>query len=575
MIVRNVEKHGCKISVDLTPQVLRLEVPEDEEWTRTGGTGKSMKPVTPSATLAPSRSDFVSAATLLLKAKQFDDGLYAAVELACQRGCTGFEGKKFLLQQLCAAAGAATGNEKQDKVSAVLHAATRLGGGSSQVPAELQPLCNQFLEDVLADEKLAKPISFYTWSSELQQIWQQDRALQLPLVGAGVGALLAALRNDPALKRIYITYVDLIAKLTNPFVKPSLTAFIVGSEPPQADEGYSLFPSSTSPEYQLMRKLFGDDPPPPNFSLIDRIIAALKSGELSLKPTVDSGWYDYALWAIEPLVIPHTVLEAKKIQFGDRYQKALLELFKGAYALTRETHCKQLASPGWGSLPPMEVTVSPELTVEPLPTVYLRRAIGYKFIREVLEHSLGERALHEISRETANGPLTKSLAQELVWIENFFFGAHLASCAELGMEPGSLDSRAPAEAIDTFRKWKMEWDSDVGQDVRMMVPIYYDPDIRKLKCWIFLGWTHITVNASYVNRPAVLTMDTSKHPYLNSPMFQGQTPMVSFDSKNFEASYPITVEAYVDRLMNRNEFRSHCDKYGTAEAILQALNSGT
>src|SRR5262245_60246069 len=93
--IREVHADGWRVRLDLARQVLRLEVTEavrDWNGTRRMPAGTPLAPVPVFSQGGP-----VSAATLLLKAKQFDDGLYAAVELACQHGAGRFAGKAKLL----------------------------------------------------------------------------------------------------------------------------------------------------------------------------------------------------------------------------------------------------------------------------------------------------------------------------------------------------------------------------------------------------------------------------------------------------------------------------------------------
>src|SRR5438477_255912 len=70
--VREVRAGGWCVRLDLSPQVLRLEIPE---FIIGRGPWEDGEPLLPTPPLADGP---VSAATLLLKAKQFDDGLYAA-----------------------------------------------------------------------------------------------------------------------------------------------------------------------------------------------------------------------------------------------------------------------------------------------------------------------------------------------------------------------------------------------------------------------------------------------------------------------------------------------------------------
>src|SRR5262249_61376825 len=95
VIPRIVEEDGWTVELDLSPQVLRVEAPERVFWSCEG--------LALSPTLPRREHGAVSAAALLLKAKQFDDGLYAAVERAVQNGLGRFPGKVTLLTSLASA----------------------------------------------------------------------------------------------------------------------------------------------------------------------------------------------------------------------------------------------------------------------------------------------------------------------------------------------------------------------------------------------------------------------------------------------------------------------------------------
>src|SRR5262249_17198798 len=148
---------------------------------------------------------------------------------------------------------------------------------------------------------------------------------------------------------------------------------------PIPDKKVYFFPPSRAHETDLVTKLYGNRPIPDGFSLVDEMIRRIRSGQIQLKPTEQSGWYDYQTWAIEPLVVPERTPEATHLQATESYRKQLVELFKGILALTRETHIKQLVVPMAGAAAPglpkrPEIHIRPDLTVEPLATFYRRRA---------------------------------------------------------------------------------------------------------------------------------------------------------------------------------------------------------
>ena len=44
-----------------------------------------------------------------------------------------------------------------------------------------------------------------------------------------------------------------------------------------------------------------------------------------------------------------------------------------------------------------------------------------------------------------------------------------------------------------------------------------------------------------------------------------------FQGETHTLEYPVTAEAYVTRVLSRNEFRRHCDTHRTRSAILASL----
>jgi hypothetical protein len=46
---------------------------------------------------------------------------------------------------------------------------------------------------------------------------------------------------------------------------------------------------------------------------------------------------------------------------------------------------------------------------------------------------------------------------------------------------------------------------------------------------------------------------------------------VNMGGSAYALAYPVFAETYVSRLLNRDEFRAHCDRYRTQSAILAHL----
>ena len=181
-----------------------------------------------------------------------------------------------------------------------------------------------------------------------------------------------------------------------------------------------FFPPSAAHENDLIKRFYGDRPIPDGFSLIDELIAAVREDRISLTPKDSSGWYDYQSWALETLIEPGRAPESERLSMGDEYRKALEALAKACLSLARETHVKQLevvmatlAGGGWRLPRRKPIYVSPEITVEPLYSHYLRRTIGYGFVRRVLEDAFGAKAMKDMRRLTPDGPVDIDLRAEL------------------------------------------------------------------------------------------------------------------------------------------------------------------
>lgn len=550
-MIREVTVEGKRLKVDDSGQVVSLDCPEDVTWDDPG--------------LAPRVADlggssFVSCSVLAAKGKAFDDGLIAAVELAAQAGAGGFAGKAALLARLAAALG--TGP------AAPIAAAARDLGSGVKPPAPIADAAARLVADFLADERTSKPLGFYTWSPALESVFRQDRFLQREFPDPT--AFLHAARTlhaDPALRTGYHAWMSLGERLTNPFTRPdlrrALAALDAGREP-AFERGTAFAPPSESPEGALVKRLFADRPVPEGFNLADRLIAEIRKGGVDLSPAAASGWYDRVAWSLETLADPSRGPEAAKLELSASYREALEALFKGILALARESHVKQLEEPMAGCGPPRP-KFRPVLTVEPLPTHYLRRAKGYAFVRGVLETAFGGAALRGLRRLTASGPVDVPLDDELAGIERLFLGAHAAACAEIGLAPEG------GSAAD-FAGWAADRDPDLGQDNRMMVPVFFDVERRRTKVWAFLGWRSRPLVASFAKPPKVEVLGSAeKRGWFGFGAKPAAPEPVEFESARYSLAYPVTAEVYVSTRLNREEFRAHCDRYRTPDQILSHL----
>ncbi|MEW5723976.1 MAG: hypothetical protein AB1896_12770 [Thermodesulfobacteriota bacterium] len=594
--VRVEETDLGRVELDLTAQVLFLDLaPEDRDE---DGPAPLVPTLTALQELDPYAPRFVSGSMLAHKAKVFDDGLYAAVDLAAQNGAGRFAGKAGLLKGLL--------NELADPAAdlslvagAVLFGAAKLGRLDVSVPMALFEIVEEALERFLADDLKSKPVGFYSWKDELRRVFQQDRLLQEPLGGAAeVMGVARALHARLELRQAYEVYLELVAGLTNPLVKEKkdlreILRLLDQGRMDVVEAKYHFFPPARSQEGDLAQKVLGTKDIPDGFSLVEEMITRIRDGRLDLTPKEDSGWYDYQTWALEPLVVPDRTPEAARLRFSKGYLKQLEELFKGILALTRETHIKQLEILMLGAAmsefdeKPV-VTIRPELTVEPLCTYYLRRAIGYGFIRRVLEDRFGPEGLKMLRGLRPGGEAGLNLAEELDRMSALFYGAFIAAgrdlgisrsealgqaqdqvCGWLGLSAGETfnlgSGRGENEDAAVFGAWARQGgDGDLGRDLRMMVPVFYDVRRRKTKVWAFLGWSRRPLTVSFHQCPQAWIYDRQGRDITRECSIE-EEPV------KYNLAYPVTAELYVDKLMSRREFREHCDRHQTAREILSEL----
>jgi hypothetical protein len=117
--------------------------------------------------------------------------------------------------------------------------------------------------------------------------------------------------------------------------------------------------------------------------------------------------------------------------------------------------------------------------------------------------------------------------------------------------------------LETFRRWSEPGDDpDLCGDVRAMVPVFFDLERQMLKVWVFLGWTRRKLEVSFAEPPGVRVLDPEGRE-VNAP--------IEWGVQRYDVAYPVTAEVYVTRVLDRTEFRAHCDRYRTRSAILENL----
>ena len=355
------------------------------------------------------RSDMLPAALLVQKAKLFDDGLYAAVELAAQDGAGRFAGKRSMLTAFVAAVLKTATTPAQPPI--VLLAGAKLGGVADKIPPAIEPAVSEVIAGFRRNPVRSLPISFYTWSAELTKIFQEDRMLQTRL-GMPRRACWPPGWWRCSSRATYEAYNAADhRRLTNPLadeqdvLKPGRICF---------------FPPSRSFEGDLLWRISSWASRSEQFRPDGRNDLAGPLRKLSLTPTASSGWYDYTAWSLEPMIVPDKSAEGSAAGSFRDVSRASQEPVQRALALARETHIKQLATPPAPSAPASEPVTErqPSLSVRIWPPnrcrpLYLRRAQGYRFVAQALEEHLRPRSARAIA-PADNG----RAGQERAWPTN-------------------------------------------------------------------------------------------------------------------------------------------------------------
>jgi hypothetical protein len=510
-------------------------------------------------------------------AKQFDDGLYAAMDLACFRGELGLspavpQWVVSVFSRLPAKSPA------QPFLAAVLE----LGGENAPAGDVNQQEKAKWLAEFEQNKAASKPIGFYDWTPELQRTWRFYRFLQHEFDADHLTIprdVAAVLKDHADLLKQYRAINAFYGRLTNPLLCLPVDALIgaakditvLAKQRGASHKTVAIFPPSTSRETELFERLYIDGLPA-NANLMLDLIRRIRSGEVDLKPSTKpggDGWYQYQVYALETLLLPGRGPENDKLLLTAEYKKRLVEAFKAMITTRRETHARQLAMAADKCKPLSSSQVSPRLRIEPCATFYLRTARAYAFLQNFLQSVVGRQRLEKLHGLKQGGSREAALDAELDALARRFYGFYLVTCEDLGMRPQFL----PDEPVDqpAARGEALKWlehldaDPDLACDTRVSVPIAIALDRDKTRLWATVGVRLAHLDASYARPPRVRPKDTKGQWQEAEPYQIGSShyviPVVEFAEFEMAGS----------NALSREEFRAVCDRYSTKEEIVRAL----
>ena len=499
------------------------------------------------------------------KAKQFDDGLFAAVDLAYYKGLKPrLESHVKLIERLFERVGRAS------PASPYLAAGLKIAGVEAKTDQPEQ--VGFWLDRFESDAKYSKPFAFYTWSDELTKVFRFLRFFQQPLPrdkSSVIRDLGRAVGSDANLLGDYKTMNAFYARLTNPLDNLTLVDVFEHGGELRSPKEIAVFPSCRSKETELFWRLFPDGLPP-GADLMREMIQAIRTGKVDLAPKADSGWYEYQVHALETFLLPEKGEEHAKLMLTKAYKKRMLEAFQALITKRRETHSRtaKSAEPAARVAPPAEI--KPRLRVEPSPSYYLRTARSYDFLLNFLLAAIGEAGLSSLHGLAEGGERSKSLLEELRWMREFFYGIHLLCAEDIGMAPALRPDepvdRAACEAkavewLDNFGK-----DPDLQVDTRVSVPLYYDVIQHRTRLWATLGVRLAKLDVAYA-KPPMIKPKEEKAEWVEVKPHQVRS-----------VEYVIAVDDFAEveipgvGPLSRKEFRDVCDSQKTKPEIVEAIS---
>ncbi len=509
-------------------------------------------------------------------AKQFDDGLYAALDLAC------FDGNPACLPAPGSAVSFIQAVFEQLPPSSpavpFLAAALQLAGKPVDVNVDQQAEVDDWVSRFEADASQSKPISFYTWSEDLTRVWKFFRFLQHPFVQTDLRIpidIALAMESNEERKQFYADLIDFYSQLTNP--PESLNLIQLTTDGPNLQrlmeihgveqEEVCVFPPSTSRETELFNRMFADGSPG-QMNLMVELIRRIRSDEVDLRPRKGSGWYDHQVYALETLLLPGRGAENQKLLLTAKYKRRLIQAFQALITKRRETHARQLAvGDATSAAPPKKIT--PRLRIEPCATCYLRTARSYAFLESFLTAAVDGDALSQIHGLREGGQRNSDLQSELAAIKELFYGFYLVSCEDIGMDPEITDQEAVDQqaAYAAAEKWLSNLNHpDLAVDTRVSVPILNDPVTNSTRLWATIGIRLCKLDAEYARAPMMRENGQSEWQEVE-------------DHRLGDANYVIAVDEFAEfilrgrQVLTRGELRDLCDRHKTKSAIVQALSN--
>ena len=513
------------------------------------------------------------------KAKQFDDGLYAALEQYWFQEHAGeLPGDLAFLKELASAVPA------DSRAAAYFAVGLELAG--IKIPATNQTSRTFFQTRFNSDLVQSKPIGFYTWNEKLRQCYRFGRFFQMDFElddNDWMQPVVRALQTKSELQATYRRILARWARLSNAASRLTvmdLADYSTGEKLARVlrqrnltSTTVSLFPPGSNRETELTRRLF-----PNGFSekddIMRELVKAIRSGSVDLHPTDNSGWYDYQVYALETLLVPKRGEESKWLLLSGSYKRRRLEAFQALMTKRKETHVLRSESKFAVEAAPLRPEplerFSPRLRLEPAPTYYLRMARSYRFLSQALHEFVPEAQLTTLHGLTEQGTRSKPLLEELGDIERFFYGCYALSAEDIGLGLNLTEDEQAVlvESRNIAEKWLTNYtdDPDLAADTRVIVPVAEDLRRGVISVWATSGIRFSRLKTNYVSEapPRVRTSEAEEWTPLKPEQLDEATYLLPVDEF-------VSAQVLSSRILNRKEFQDLCNGAKTKAEIIQRL----
>lgn len=384
----------------------------------------------------------------------------------------------------------------------------------------------------------------YSSDPELARMFRVQRFLMGPLRPRAVSGMVSVFTGRPDLSMRLEQMNRTLSVMDNPPETRHLLDLLKPSKGEPRDRtgpippGICFLPPAHSPENRYYYKKYGFALMPFGAGWMDDLADGIRSGSMAFSPTDKSGWYDYKLYSLVPLIRrDHSLaLATRKIRATLEYRNFMEDSFRAALASARETHVMRIEPVYFGLLikPEPVIELSPHFSCEPAPSVYLRLSRAYRFLRKNLpEGIVSERArdLEETTR--ALGAI---------------------SLLELGIPPdglpeGPFPEGFPHKDLDRAGSWleKLGSDDMLKEDPRFAL------NAASGRKWAIVGVRLRRLVYRYDKAPTV-----DGHGIIEKP-----------------AVYyaPVLVMAEFSRSIPHGDFGEFCSRFGSCRSCLAALGA--